>query len=432
MVETRDLAQLRQLNLELLRQLWVGQDAVRRSVAKAASESSLDSSSSYNSEMPSSQETSSVASRASPQDAHQGDPCDRDGASSGVVSLPPAKCLHQESPGPLRPRSAPLLATSDSSDPELSAELESLDTQEAQALKSLLAQRSKLSEFLRQHFGKKVTSPIMQMGRRAFRRQTCSKSHVEQGGGQTLVLQPPSPRLSPGAHVRPRVTNKESPVPEKSWRLRPCLGYDWIAGSPDNSSPVTSKPEAFFSKLQKFREANKEECICSDPESQFLGLQESSAAEGDHECVYCYCVNRRLFLVPSDPRTPCRLCRTPRGQRGPETLAEPAQVRVSIPLSVLDPPHRYHIHRRKSFDASDTLALPRHCLLGWDILPPKSEKSSAPKSLDLWSSVSSEAQRRKLSATSPSHRAVPTRVPAPTLIWSEPSVPQPRAAGPKP
>ena len=38
MVETRDLAQLRQLNLELLRQLWVGQDAVRRCVAKAASE----------------------------------------------------------------------------------------------------------------------------------------------------------------------------------------------------------------------------------------------------------------------------------------------------------------------------------------------------------------------------------------------------------
>ena len=33
--------------------------------------------------------------------------------------------------------------------------------------------------------------------------------------------------------------------------------------------------------------------------------------------------------------------------------------RVSIPLSVLDPPHRYRIHRRKSFDASDTLALPR-------------------------------------------------------------------------
>ncbi|XP_006076841.1 migration and invasion-inhibitory protein isoform X4 [Bubalus bubalis] len=333
MVETRDLVQLRQLNLELLRQLWVGQDAVRRSVAKTASESSLDSSSSYDSEMPSSQEMSSVASRAScPQDAHPDDPC---------------------------------------------AELDSPGTQEAQALRSILARQGKLS--------------------------------------------------------KPRVTNKESPVPEKSWRLRPYLGYDWIAGSLDNTFPVTSKPEAFFSKLQKFREANKEECICSGPEPQFLGLQESDAVEGDHECVYCYRVNRRLFLVPADPGTPCRLCRKPRDQRGAGTLAEPAQVRVSIPLSVLDPPHRHRIHRRKSFDASDTLALPRHCLLGWDIIPPKSEKSSAPKTLDLWSSVSSEAHHQKLSATGSPHLAVPTRVPPPTPIWSEPSsMPRPRSPKPKP
>ncbi|XP_057601841.1 migration and invasion-inhibitory protein isoform X2 [Hippopotamus amphibius kiboko] len=380
MVETRDLAQLRQLNLELLRQLWVGQDAVRQSVAKAASESGLDSSSIYDLKMPSSRETSSVASRGScPQDPHQSDPCDKSwpgGASSRVISLPSAKCLHQESPGPLRPHSAPLLATSDLNDPELSAELDSLETQEAEALRFILAEQSKLSE--------------------------------------------------------PKATSKESPVPEKSWRLRPYLGYDWIAGSLDNSSPITSKPEAFFSKLQKFREANKEECICSDPEPQFLSLQEGGAVEQDHECVYCYRVNRRLFLVPSDPGTPCRLCRTPRGQRGPETLAEPAQVRVSIPLSVLEPPHRYRIHRRKSFDASDTLALPRHCLLGWDILPPKSEKSSALKSLDLWSSVSSKAQHWKLSATGPSCMAMPTRVQPPTPIWSEPSVPQPRAPQPKP
>ncbi|XP_055438252.1 migration and invasion-inhibitory protein isoform X1 [Bubalus kerabau] len=381
MVETRDLVQLRQLNLELLRQLWVGQDAVRRSVAKTASESSLDSSSSYDSEMPSSQEMSSVASRAScPQDAHPDDPCGRywpGEASSGMNSLPIAKCLHRESLGPPRPHSAPLLAISDSSDPELSAELDSPGTQEAQALRSILARQGKLS--------------------------------------------------------KPRVTNKESPVPEKSWRLRPYLGYDWIAGSLDNTFPVTSKPEAFFSKLQKFREANKEECICSGPEPQFLGLQESDAVEGDHECVYCYRVNRRLFLVPADPGTPCRLCRKPRDQRGAGTLAEPAQVRVSIPLSVLDPPHRHRIHRRKSFDASDTLALPRHCLLGWDIIPPKSEKSSAPKTLDLWSSVSSEAHHQKLSATGSPHLAVPTRVPPPTPICSEPSsMPRPRSPKPKP
>ncbi|KAM5270376.1 migration and invasion-inhibitory protein isoform 1-T2 [Hipposideros larvatus] len=371
MVETKDLVQLRQLNLELLRQLWVGQDAVRRSVAKAASESSLDSSSSYDPEMSSSQRTSSVALRAScPRDTHQSDPCDTSwpgGASSGVTSLPPAKCQYQESLSPLRPCSAPLLATSDSSDPEYSSELE------AQTPMSILDQQSKLS--------------------------------------------------------KPRVTfNKESPVPKESWRLRPYLGYDWIAGSLDNSSPISSKPEAFFSKLQEFREANKEDCIHSDPEPQLLGPQESSAVEKEHECLYCYHVNQRLFLVPSDPATPCRLCRIPRDQRGPETLAEPAQVRVSIPLSVLDPPHQYRIHRRKSFDASDTLALPRHCLLGWDIVPPKSDKSSAPKSLDLWSCVAPEAQHRKLSAASPSHQALPTRVP----IWSEPQMTWPCASRLKP
>lgn len=32
--------------------------------------------------------------------------------------------------------------------------------------------------------------------------------------------------------------------------------------------------------------------------------------------------------------------------------------RVSVPLSILDPPHRYRIHRRKSLDACDSLALP--------------------------------------------------------------------------
>ncbi|XP_029805111.1 migration and invasion-inhibitory protein isoform X2 [Suricata suricatta] len=371
MLETKDWVQLRQLNLVLLRQLWVGQDAVRRSVAKAASGSTRDSSSSCDSQTPSSQESSSMALRASRlEDTHQGDPRDMSwpgGASSGGTSLPPATYRP-------RPCSAPLLAVSDPDDSELSGELDSPGPQETQAQRSILDQQSRVS--------------------------------------------------------KPRVTfSEEFPMPDGSWRFRPYLGYDWIAGSLDNASPVTSKPEAFFSKLQDFREANKEECVHSDPEPQFLGVPESSREERDHECVYCYRVNRRLFLVPSDPGTPCRLCRTPRDQRGPETLAEPAQVRVSVPMSVLDPPHRHRIHRRKSFDASDTLALPRHCLMGWDILPPKPEKSSAPKSLDLWSYVASEPQYRKLSAASPSHPAQPTRVPSSTPFWSEL---QPRAPRLKP
>lgn len=37
-------------------------------------------------------------------------------------------------------------------------------------------------------------------------------------------------------------------------------------GSLDTSSPITSEPEAFFSMLQKFREANREDCVCGSPE----------------------------------------------------------------------------------------------------------------------------------------------------------------------
>ncbi|XP_045046910.2 migration and invasion-inhibitory protein isoform X1 [Desmodus rotundus] len=395
MEETKDLAQLRQLNLELLRQLWVGQDAMQRSVAKAAAESSQDSSSSYSSEMPSSQERSSMAQRAScPQDASQRDPCNMSssgGASSGVISLPPSKCQHQESLSPLRPCLAPLGATSDSNDPERSAGLE------AQGSRSILDQQSKLPKVTREG-GASVDG-------RCF-----------------LEAQFPCLADAPTGSLpcKPRVTfNKESPVPEKSWRLRPYLGYDWIAGSLDNTSPISDEPEDFFSRLQEFREANRRECIHSDPNVELLGLWESAAAEEDHECVYCYRVSRRLFLVPWDPGTPCRLCRTARDQQNPETLSDPARVRVSVPLSILDPPHRYRIHRRKSLDACDSLALPGHCLLGWDILPPKSESSSALKSLDLWSCVASEAQRQKLSVD-PHHPALPLRVPPSTLIWSEP------------
>ncbi|XP_064137362.1 migration and invasion-inhibitory protein isoform X4 [Loxodonta africana] len=277
MMETEDLVQLRKLNLELLRQLWAGQDAVRRSVAEAASKSSRDSSSSHDAETPSLREMTSMASRASsPPSAHQDGTCDLawpGRTSSLAVSLPPHKCQRQESLGPPRPRSAPLLVTLDLNDSELSAELGSPGPREA--LRSIL-----------------------------------------------------TPRQSKPS--KPRVTfSKEPAVPEWNWRLRPYLGYDWIAGSLDSTSPVTGKSEAFFSELQNFREANKEECISSDPEPQFLRFCESSDVDEDHECVYCYRVNRRLFLVPADPGTPCRLCRTQRGQRGPETLAEPAQVSIA-------------------------------------------------------------------------------------------------------
>lgn len=365
-VETKDLGRLRQLNLELLRQLWARQDAMRRSVAKAASEANADAGSgSYDSEMSLSPKTPSAApSTSSPRDTNEGDSWDMsslDGANLGVTLLPPSK-------EPLRPCTAPPPAPADADDSKRSAE------PEAQAPRTTRDQQRQRP--------KRVTF------------------------------------------------HKESPVPERNWRLRPYLGYDWIAGSLDNRSPISSKPEAFFSELQAFREANREECIHREPQPQGPGWRGSDSSREDHECVYCYRVNRRLFLVPSDPSAPCRLCRTPRDQRGPRTLADPAQVRVSISQSVLDPPHRYRIHRRKSFDASDTLALPRHCLLGWDILPPKSEKSSSPQSLDLWSCVSAKAPHQPL-PTGPAHPAQPARVPPSTPSWSQPPAPPPRPRTPE-
>ncbi|KAM5248717.1 migration and invasion-inhibitory protein [Ctenodactylus gundi] len=399
MVEAEDLMQLRLRNRELLRRLQAGQAAMRHLVARA-SESSVDPSRNYDLEASSSPETSSDSSSTSScsrdkcymygvPDAHQGDLCDKDWlsrVSSRVASLPPATCQHLDTLGSPRPHSAPLLATTEVQEPASSTRQCDLGPEGAQALKSILARHSR----------------------------------------------PP----------RPRVTfcdeSTEAAVPQSNWRLRPYLGYDWIAGSLDSSSPISSRPEAFFATLQEFREANKEACSHLDSRqagvagSQLLGLQEGPALEDDHECVYCYRVNRRLFLVPSDPGTPCHLCGMPRDQRGPATLEEPAQVRVNLPLSTLDPPHHYRVHRRKSFDASDTLALPRHCLLGWDVFPPQPEKSSAPKSLDLWSSLSPEVQQQKLSATSPSRLALLERAPCPSLMWADPRAPQPCALRQKP
>ncbi|XP_021056380.1 migration and invasion-inhibitory protein isoform X2 [Mus pahari] len=379
MAETKDPVQLRLLSLELLKQLWAGHEAMCQSVARAVSGSNLDCSS-HNLEMPLSQETSPVSSVApssqdkrhvlDPLDSRRGDTFDvawYGKVNSRMDSFPLATGQHQEPQEGLRPPSVPLLATQGLKGPVSLGGPKGLGPDKTQVPRSILSRLSKPS--------------------------------------------------------KPRVTSQESAVPESSWSSRPYLGYDWNAGSLDNSSPVTSEPEAFFSVLQRFRENNKEDCVCNSPEAVFPGVQESSGVEEDHECMYCYRINRRLFPEPVDPGAPCRLCGIPRDEKGPETPVEPVQVRVSIPLSIMDPPHRYRIHRRKSSDASDTLALPRHCLLGWDILPPKSEKTSVPKSLDLWSSVSYGAgQRRDLSATSPACQASPAQVAPP--IWSEPQVAQ--------
>ncbi|XP_074074518.1 migration and invasion-inhibitory protein isoform X3 [Macrotis lagotis] len=142
----------------------------------------------------------------------------------------------------------------------------------------------------------------------------------------------------PGEQLPYWQQHKNVLIPDESWRMKPYLGYDVIAG------------------------------------------------------LHCYRVNQRLFTVPVDLLASCPVCKTPRSQRGPETLDHPAPVRVSVPFSTFLPPHQYPIHRRKSFDSSDTMALPRHCLMGWDNKPTPSDGSSALSSLDLRTSLELSAQ----------------------------------------
>ncbi|XP_050178627.1 migration and invasion-inhibitory protein isoform X1 [Myiozetetes cayanensis] len=191
-------------------------------------------------------------------------------------------------------------------------------------------------------------------------------------------------------HVTFQPDPEEDATPVGSWSARPFLGYDWIAGLLETKSSVTEKPEQYFAELQQFRQANREACIdeqdlepkaldCTGPE------QEADSITGSHKCFYCYRLNQRLFTVPVDPESACPVCKIPRAHQPPGTLEEPAHVRVSIPRNTLLPAHKYKAHRRRSFEPADDLALPSHCLAGWEnIIPPSNPRLS---SLDLRSSL---------------------------------------------
>ncbi|KAM6313081.1 migration and invasion-inhibitory protein isoform 1-T1 [Podargus strigoides] len=164
-----------------------------------------------------------------------------------------------------------------------------------------------------------------------------------------------------------RVTFQSDPedctIPASSWSARPFLGYDWIAGLLDTNSSVAEKSDEYFAELQEFRQANREACIHErDLEPKALDYtvpeQESDLVTGSHKCVYCYRLNQRLFTVPVDSESACPVCKIPRTHQPPETLEEPAYVRVSIPRSTLMPVYKYKAHCRKSFEPTDSLALP--------------------------------------------------------------------------
>ncbi|KAI4889942.1 hypothetical protein NFI96_015104 [Prochilodus magdalenae] len=177
--------------------------------------------------------------------------------------------------------------------------------------------------------------------------------------------------------------------------MQPLLGYDWIAGLLDAESSLTERSEQFFSELRSFRQVNKEECVHSQSSGPPVVLADlwSSPAEDDtdqdhtpdtHQCTFCYRINSRLFATPLDPLTACPICKMPKAKH-PHTEKDPAFIRISIPRSTLLPAYRYKAHRRNSFDPTDSLGLPSHCLSGWSHSSLK--LGSQMSSLDLKSSM---------------------------------------------
>uniref|UniRef100_A0A452I459 TNFR-Cys domain-containing protein n=1 Tax=Gopherus agassizii TaxID=38772 RepID=A0A452I459_9SAUR len=194
------------------------------------------------------------------------------------------------------------------------------------------------------------------------------------GRQQTAIRDSRTPKsilLTPGGKEAKkeagRVTFLSDPeeytIPANSWSARPFLGYDWIAGLLETDSSLSEKSEQYFTELREFRQVNKEACVHEEalgPEAvDFLAPeQEADLDSSSHQCVYCYRINRRLFTIPVDSQSACPVCKTLRARRPPETLEEPAYIRVSIPRSTLLPAYKYKIHRRKSFEPADDLALP--------------------------------------------------------------------------
>uniref|UniRef100_A0A8C6XQI2 Migration and invasion inhibitory protein n=1 Tax=Naja naja TaxID=35670 RepID=A0A8C6XQI2_NAJNA len=239
--------------------------------------------------------------------------------------------------------------------------------------------------------------------------QSPAEEERRQGTSARMLHTPKSILLTPGCkHGRARkkkdaghVTfvsdTEEHLILGDGLSAQPFLGYDWIAGLLETDTSLSEKPEEYFAELQNFRQVNKEACIrdhgfeLEDVNSSAVD-QEMETDTASHQCVFCYRLNKRLFTVPTDPESACPVCKTTRAEKPPETLVEPAFVRVSFPRDTFLPTYKHKIHRRKSYEMEDNLALPSHCLAGWE--NPIQVSTPVVSSLDLHSSLDSRVNIR--------------------------------------
>ncbi|CAL8380265.1 unnamed protein product [Boreogadus saida] len=196
------------------------------------------------------------------------------------------------------------------------------------------------------------------------------------------VNNPPPPRHDRDMERRPAEVSVTFHSPEQDelthseshHYMPPLLGYDWIAGVLDAESCLMERSEQFFNNLRTFRSMNNDECVSrrpvrlleDGPSAQLIltDRDNTESTTDTHQCTFCYRINSRLFPVPLDPHECCPVCRRPKSTV-PHTATQPALVRVSIPHSTIGPAYKYKAHRRCSFDPSDSLGLPSHCLSGW-------------------------------------------------------------------
>ncbi|CAC5407381.1 unnamed protein product [Mytilus coruscus] len=158
---------------------------------------------------------------------------------------------------------------------------------------------------------------------------------------------------------------------------RHLLGYDWISGLLDNDREAMDHSEGYFEELREFRRINRQEC-CNDfynqsPESLFeLKQREPSPIDEAlaETKVKPYQVNDRLFtepikdhLFPGHEDVEGDL---PHHSKKKPTYEQPRFVRVSIPRSTLMSPHRVKPQKRSQYEPSDSFALSKHCVMGYE------------------------------------------------------------------
>lgn len=158
---------------------------------------------------------------------------------------------------------------------------------------------------------------------------------------------------------------------------RHLLGYDWISGLLDNDREAMDHSEGYFEELREFRRINRQEC-CNDfynqsPESLFeLKQREPSPIDEAlaETKVKPYQVNDRLFtepikdhLFPGHEEVEGDL---PHHSKKKPTYEQPRFVRVSIPRSTLMSPHRVKPQKRSQYEPSDSFALSKHCVMGYE------------------------------------------------------------------